>query len=80
MICYCSDSTSFLLAARTVLRSLQRYTVSLKCSQWENCEFNTALGKGLLEDCGAGVFVLNNMHYYSRETGLDLTLDDDIIL
>lgn len=65
---------------RTVLRSLQRYTVSLKCSQWENCEFNTALGKGLLEDCGAGVFVLNNMHYYSRETGLDLTLDDDIIL
>lgn len=64
---------------RTVLRSLQRFTVSLKCNQWENCEFNIALGKGIIEDCGAGVFVLNNMNYYNDETGLDIEYNDDII-
>jgi len=64
---------------RSVLRSLQRYTVSLKYNQWENCEFNIALGKGIIEDCGAGVFVLNNTKYYNEETGLDLEFNDDIV-
>lgn len=65
---------------RSVLRSLQRYTVSLKWNQWENCEFSTAFGKGIIDDCGVGVFVLNNMKYYNRETGLDIELNDDIVL
>lgn len=65
---------------RKVLRSLQRYTVSLKCNQWADCEFNTALGNGLIEDCGAGVFVVNNMHCYSRETGLDIEFHEDVFL
>jgi len=64
---------------RSVLRSLQRYTVSLKYNQWENCEFNTALGKRIIEDCGMGVFVLNNMKYYDSETGLNLEFNDDVV-
>lgn len=64
---------------RSVLRGLQRYTVSLKYNQWENCEFNMALGKGIIEDCGMGVFVLNNMKYYDKETGLNLEFNDDVV-
>lgn len=64
---------------RSALRSLQKYTVSLKLNQWENCEFNVALGKGIIEDCGVGVFVLNNMRYYDDETGVNVDFNDDIV-
>lgn len=64
---------------RSALRSLQKYTVSLKLNQWENCEFNVALGKGIIEDCGVGVFVLNNMKYYDDETGVNVDFNDDIV-
>lgn len=63
---------------RTVLRSLQRYIVSLKYNQWENCEFNIAFEKGIIDDCN-GVFVLNNTKYYKEETGLDIEFNDDMI-
>ncbi len=65
---------------RSVMRSLQKYTVSLKFNKWEYCEFNTAFGKGIIDDCGAGVFTLNNMRYYNNETGLDIEFNDDIIM
>lgn len=65
---------------KTALRGLQKFSVPLKYNGWENCGFNTALGKGIIEDCGAGVFVLNNIKYYNSETGLDVEYNDDVIL
>lgn len=55
-------------------RKLQRYTVGLKIY-----EFEQAVKLGIVEDSGAGVFVLTNSQYYNKETGFDVNKENDII-
>ncbi len=64
----------------SVLRSLQQYTVPLKYNFSENCEFQTAFRKGIIEDYNTGVFVLNNNQYYNEEYGLDVAMYLDTVL
>lgn len=61
--------------SRSAKRSLQKYTVSLRL----NGEFTEAVSKGLVEDTGNGVFVLTDNAYYNENTGLDISMSNDII-
>ena len=56
-------------------RMLQRFSVSLRT----HGEFDKALALGRLAEGPLGVFLLSDNTYYSRETGLDLDLSNDII-
>ena len=60
---------------RSAKRSLQKYSVSLRL----NGEFTDAVSKGLIADTGNGVFVLADNSYYNDETGLDISMSNDII-
>lgn len=60
----------------SVKRRLQKYTVSLKA----HGEFDKALSLGIIDDFGTGVYTLTDMHYYSRETGLNLEMFHDAII
>ncbi|MGN0619900.1 MAG: CRISPR-associated helicase Cas3' [Ruminiclostridium sp.] len=59
----------------SVKRKLQRFSVSLRT----HGEFDKALSAGLLREAAFGVFLLSDNAYYSRETGLDLDMSNDII-
>ncbi|MDE7360529.1 MAG: CRISPR-associated helicase Cas3' [Oscillospiraceae bacterium] len=63
---------------RGVIRSLQKYTVSLKC-RGENSEFERALKQGVITQNASGVFVVMRGEYYDKETGLDIDRAADII-
>jgi len=58
---------------RTVLRSLQDYTVNV----YEN-EFSKMYGAGMLEVIDDGIYVLRDMNMYKRETGLEFVLETGI--
>lgn len=61
----------------TVKRALQKYTVSLHYSAFEE-----AFKMGILEEI-EGIFRLNNPSYYDKETGIDtkkIPNDEDDIL
>lgn len=60
-----------------VMRSLQKYTVSLKC-RGENSEFERALKQGVITQNSAGFFVAGRPEYYDKKTGLDIDRAADI--
>lgn len=62
---------------RTVLRSLQKYSVSVYFY-----EFNNILKLGIIKDTGNGAYVLENMNYYDDKKGLspELICDEDYII
>lgn len=64
---------------RLALRKLQQYTVPLKC-RGDNSEFMTALNKGIVKKSEDGIFMVENMKYYNPEIGLNVELNDDIIV
>lgn len=64
---------------RLGLRKLQRYTVPLKC-RGDNSEFMTASKKGIVKKSEEGIFTVEDMKYYDPEIGLNVELNDDIIV
>ncbi len=64
---------------RSVLRSLQQYTVSLKC-RGDNSEFDRALKTGLIYKTDFGIYLLADMEYYDLNTGLDIDKNNDKII
>ena len=64
---------------RLGLRKLQQYTVPLKC-RGDNSEFMTALKKGIVKKSEEGIFTVEDMKYYDPEIGLNVELNDDIIV
>lgn len=60
----------------SVRRKLQKYTVSLRAYG----EFDKALSLGIIDDFDTGVYTLTDMHYYSKETGLNLDMFNDKII
>lgn len=60
-----------------VIRSLQKYTVSLKC-RGENSEFERALKQGVITQNASGLFIAEREEYYDNETGLDIDRAADI--
>lgn len=63
---------------RGVIRSLQKYTVSLKC-RGENSEFERVLKQGIITQNASGFFVVSREEYYDEQTGLDIDRTADII-
>lgn len=63
---------------RGVIRSLQKYAVSLKC-RGENSEFERALKQGVITQNASGFFVVEREEYYDKDTGLDIDRAADII-
>lgn len=64
---------------RDTMRSLQKYTVSLKC-RGENSEFSRALNSGVIRETSDGVFVLTDLFYYDPQTGLDIDKSCDVLI
>lgn len=62
---------------RDVIRSLQKYTVPLKC-RGENSEFERALKQGVITQNASGFFVAERGEYYDKETGLDIDKAADV--
>lgn len=61
---------------RGVLRSLQRYTVSLKC-RGSGSEFECALKQGVIKERD-GIYVVTRSDHYNLETGLNIDMAADI--
>ena len=61
-----------------MIRSLQKYAVSLKC-RGENSEFERALKQGVITRNASGFFIAAREEYYNEETGLDIDRAADII-
>lgn len=64
---------------RMVLRSLQQYTVPLKC-RGNSCEFDRALDARVIYKTDYGIYILSDMNYYDINTGLDIDKSNDLIL
>ena len=59
---------------KSVRRKLQLYSASVNIS-----EFKSLLQQGAIKDFGTGLYVLENIDYYSSETGISTTGKDYII-
>ncbi|MDE6593231.1 MAG: CRISPR-associated helicase Cas3' [Oscillospiraceae bacterium] len=79
VICNCDEAEKLYAKLkagdRSVRRSLQKYTVSLK-----RYELEQAVKQGIADDFDTGVLMLTNTDYYNSETGLDLDYTDDKII
>ncbi|MCI1654701.1 MAG: CRISPR-associated helicase Cas3' [Lachnospiraceae bacterium] len=69
-----TEKLKYVGASRKLLHSIQKYTCSVRCK-----EFETLLRQGVLDDYGSGVFVLTNLDYYSSKKGI-MTEGNDYFL